>query len=145
MPIRDLGTILEALVETAAINKNPVLLVEACRHVLGRALIKPCWTEKGHLKVVKLDSSLEEECARTAQNSQSQGGAIQISIARRVLDGLRAMLGDQVTTAPPVLLCASPGRFHLRRLLEPFIPKIVVVFPGEIPAMVPVTSIGSVR
>ena len=60
--IRDLGTILEALVETAAINKNPVILVEAARHALGRALIRPLLDESGQLKVVTLDSAIEEEC-----------------------------------------------------------------------------------
>ena len=69
--IRDLGTILETLVETAATNKNPVLLVEAARHALGRALIRPLLDESGRLKVVTLDSSIEEECARSAtQNPQ---------------------------------------------------------------------------
>jgi flagellar biosynthesis protein FlhA len=145
--IRDFGTILEALVESAAINKNPVTLVEAARHSLGRALIRPLLNERGQLKVVTLDSSIEEECARTSQqNSQMMtGGALQVSVARRVLDGLRAMLGDQVTMAPPVLLCSSPGRFYLRRLLEPFIPKIVVISPSEIPPMTQVQSLGSVR
>jgi len=145
--IRDLGTILEALVETAAVNKNAVSLVEACRHALGRALIRPLLDDRGQLKVVTLDSSLEEECVRTSATSgqASVGGAIQISVARRVLDGLRAMLGDQVSMAPPVLLCSSPGRFYLRRILEPFIPRIVVVSPNEIPPMTPVMSIGSVR
>ena len=145
--IRDLGTILETLVETASLNKNPVVLVEAARHALGRALIRPLLDERGQLKVVTLDSSLEEECARTSsQHSQAGvGGALQISVARRVLDGLRAMLGDQVAMAPPVLLCASPGRFYLRRVLEPFIPKIVVISPSEIPPMTPVMSLGSVR
>ena len=145
--IRDLGTILEALVETAAINKNPVALVEAARHSLGRALIRPLLNDRGQLKVVTLDSSIEEECARTSsQHAQlAVGGALQISVARRVLDGLRAMLGDQVTMAPPVLLCASPGRFYLKRLLEPFVPKIVVISPSEIPPMTQVQSLGSVR
>jgi flagellar biosynthesis protein FlhA len=145
--IRDLGTILETLVETASTNKHPVALVEASRHALGRALIRPLLDERGQLKVVTLDSSLEEECARSS-SQQSQvglGGAIQISVARRVLDGLRVMLGDQVALAPPVLLCASPGRFYLRRLLEPFIPKIVVISPSEIPPMTPIMSLGSVR
>ena len=63
--IRDLGTILETLVESAAINKNPVLLVEAARHALGRALIRPLLDDNGQLKVVTLDSSIEEECARS--------------------------------------------------------------------------------
>jgi flagellar biosynthesis protein FlhA len=145
--IRDLGTILETLVETAATNKNPVILVEAARHALGRALIRPLLDENGRLKVVTLDSSIEEECSRsTAQNAQLvAGGALQISVARRVLEGLRAMLGDQIAIAPPVLLCASPGRFYLRRVLEPFIPKVVVISPSEIPPMTQVMSLGSVR
>ena len=145
--IRDLGTILETMVETAATNKNPVILVEAARHALGRALIRPLLDENGRLKVVTLDSTIEEECARTgAQAPQSAvAGVMQISVARRVLDGLRGMLGDQIAMAPPVLLCASPGRFYLRRVLEPFIPKIVVISPSEIPPMTQVMSLGSVR
>jgi len=145
--IRDLGTILETLVETAAINKNPVVLVEAVRHALGRALVRPHLDETGRLKVVTLDASIEEECARsTTQNAQlASQGMLQVSVARKVLDGLRAMIGDQVTFTPPVLLCSSPGRFYLRRILEPFIPKIVVISPSEIPASTQVLSLGSVR
>jgi flagellar biosynthesis protein FlhA len=145
--IRDLGTILETLVEAAAINKNAVLLVEAARHALGRALIRPLLDERGRLKVVTLDSSIEEECVRSSTQSAqpSANGALQLPLARRVLDGLRAMLGDQVATAPPVLLCASPGRFYLRRYLEPFIPRVVVISPSEIPPMTQVMSVGSVR
>jgi flagellar biosynthesis protein FlhA len=144
--IRDLGTILETMVETAATNKNPVVLVEAVRHALGRALVRPLLDEQGRLKVVTLDSTLEEEFVRTGtQNAAAPAGAMQLSGARRVLDGLRAMLGDQFAAAPPILLCASPGRFYLRRHLEPFIPRIVVISPSEIPPMTQVMSLGSVR
>ncbi len=143
--IRDLGTILEALVEAAAVNKNPVNLVEAARHSLGRALIRPLLNDRGQLKVVTLDRAIEEECARSsAQQQTNPGAALQLSVARRVLDGLRTMLGDQIATAPPVLLCSSPGRFYLKRLLEPFIPKIVVISPSEIPPMTQVQSLGTV-
>jgi flagellar biosynthesis protein FlhA len=145
--IRDLGTILEALVEAASTNKNPVVLVEAARHSLGRALIRPLLNDLGQLKVVTLDSAIEEECLRNSvQNSNvAVGGALQISVAQRVMSGLRSMLGDQVAMAPPVLLCASPGRFYLKRLLEPFIPKIVVISPSEIPPATQVQSLGAVR
>jgi flagellar biosynthesis protein FlhA len=143
--IRDLGTILETMVETAAANKNPVVLVEAVRHALGRALVRPLLDEQGRLKVVTLDSALEEEFVRTGTQSAASAGALQLTGARRVLDGLRAMLGDQFAAAPPVLLCASPGRFYLRRHLEPFIPRVVVISPSEIPPMTQVMSLGSVR
>ena len=55
------------------------------------------------------------------------------------------MLGEQVTTTSPVLLCATPARFHLRRLLEPFLPRVVVISPGEIPPIVPVQAMGCVK
>jgi len=145
--IRDLGTILETLVETAPINKNTILLVEAVRHVLGRALVRPLLDERGELKIVTLDRALEEECVR-ALNPQAQSAnpmAIQPNIARKILDGLRGLFGDQIVNAPPVLLCSSPSRFHLRRMLEPLIPKIVVLAPTEIPPIIPVRSIGAVR
>jgi len=145
--IRDLGTILEALVETATTNKNPVALVEAARQALGRALIRPLLDDKGELRVVTLDSGIEEECMRAAnaQSGNLSSGGLQISVARRVLESLRGSFGDQVRDAPPVLLCSSPGRFYLRRLLEPFVPKIIVISPSEIPAMTLVQSVGIVR
>src|SRR5579862_660235 len=145
--IRDLGTILETMVEVAPVNKNPILLVEAVRHALGRALVRPLLDERGELKVVTLDRSLEEECARAVnpQQSSSPSTALQPSIARKVSEGLRSLFGEQVVNAPPVLLCSSPGRFHLRRLLEPFFPRISVLSPTEIPPLVPVQSIGALR
>ncbi len=145
--IRDLGTILEALVDIAGTNKNPIALVEAARQAMGRALIRPLLDEKGELKVVTLDSSIEEECMRAAnlQPGQLSSSALQVSVARRVLDSLRGSFGEGISEAPPVLLCSSPGRFYLRRLLEPFLPKIVVISPTEIPPMTLVQSVGVVR
>jgi flagellar biosynthesis protein FlhA len=142
--IRDLGTILETLVDAASFNKNPIALVEAVRHVLGRTLIRPLLNEKGELKVVTLDSAIEEECTRGSNLQPNQAPSVphQLSLARRVLDGLRTNFGKEIGAAPPILLCSSPGRYYLRRLLEPFIPKIVVISPGEIPPLTPVQSLG---
>jgi len=145
--IRDLGSILETLVEASAFNKNPIALVEAVRHTLGRALIKPLLNDQGELKVVTLDNAIEDECLRGSnqQMNQSISTPQQATLARRVLDGLRAEFGKEISSAPPVLLCSSPGRYYLRRLLEPFIPRIVVISPGEIPPMTPVQSVGVLR
>jgi len=96
---------------------------------------------------VTLDRSIEEECARAVNPQQSPipTNALQPSTARRISEGLRALFGEQVLNAPPVLLCSSPGRFHLRRVLEPFFPRIAVLSPTEIPPLVPVQSIGALR
>src|SRR5271169_1722261 len=145
--IRDLGSILEVLVEAAQQSKNVVHLVETVRQSLGRGLVHPLLDGDGGLRVLMLESLLESECARslTPQPATPGQGVLQPNVARRVCDGLRALFGDQVVTAPPILLCQSPARFQLRRLLEPFLPKIVVLAPAEIPPFTPVQSIGALR
>jgi flagellar biosynthesis protein FlhA len=149
--IRDLATILETLIDASAINKHPVLLVEAARQALGRALVRPLLSDDGGLRVLTLDHALEEELGRAfnPQAPPSTGAGLQSglqpSFVRRILDGLRQLAGDQVAQTAPILLCSTPARFHLRRLLEPFLPKIVVLSPLEIPPMVSVQSLGTVR
>jgi len=145
--IRDLGNILETLVETAAYNKNTVALVEAVRHKLGRGLIRPLLNAKSELKIVTLDQSIEEECLRGSNLAQTSAISTphQVALARRVLDGLRNTFGDEISRTPPILLCSSPGRYYLRQLLEPFMPRIVVISPGEIPPMTTVQSVGIVH
>ena len=145
--IRDLATILETLLDASAVNKHPVLLVEAARQALGRALVRPLLSDDGGLRVLTLDHSLEEELGR-AFNPQAPpppSAGLQPSFVRRILDGLRQLAGDQVAQTAPILLCGTPARFHLRRLLEPFLPKVVVLSPLEIPPMVSVQSLGTVR
>jgi flagellar biosynthesis protein FlhA len=141
--IRDLSTILESLLDLAPANKHPVWLVEGARQTLARALVQPLLSETGGLRVVTLDRSLEEELGR-AFGASAPAGTTGLSppFARRILDGLRRLAGEQVAVASPVLLCATPARYHLKRLLEPFLPKIVVLSPLEVPAVVEVQSLG---
>ena len=145
--VRDLPTILEALLDTAPITKHPVLLVESARQALGRALVRPLLSEEGDLRVVTLDAAIEEELGRafSAQVPSTMATGLQPSFLRRILEGLRRLAGEQVALVSPVLLCSTPARFHLKRLLEPFLPKAVVLSPGEIPPVVRVQAVGTVR
>ncbi len=147
VPIRDLTTILEALIDAASVNKNPVPLVEAVRQALGRALVRPLLSDEGKLTVATLDNQIEEQIyqAFEPQNAAGRAPSLQPSFVRRLLDGLKGLMGDQISIACPTLLCSSPARFHLRRLLEPFFPKLVVLSPAEVPTTVPIQSLGVVR
>jgi len=140
--IRDLATILETLLDLASGNKNPVLLVEAARQALGRALVQPLLGENGGLRVVSLDRALEDELGRAFTGAAPGTTALQPPFARRIVDGLRRLAGEQVAVAAPVLLCATPARYYLKRLLEPFLPKVIVLSPLEIPPLVEVQSLG---
>jgi flagellar biosynthesis protein FlhA len=145
--IRDLSTILETLLDVSASSKHPVLMVEAARQALGRALVRPLLSDDGSLRVLTLDHNIEDELNRAfaPQAPSANATGLQPSFVRRILDGLRQLAGDQVAQTAPILLCATPARFHLRRLLEPFLPKVVVLSPLEIPPMVSVQSLGTVR
>jgi flagellar biosynthesis protein FlhA len=145
--IRDLSTILETLLEAAPINKSQIALVEAVRQALGRSLVHPLLSDDRKLKVLTLDPSIEQDFQR--QLDPQLGAERPVPGAtpplRRVLEGLQRLVGDRVALSSTILLCSSPARFHLRRLLEPFIPRIVVLSPAEIPPTVSVQSLGIVR
>ena len=146
--IRDLPTILESLLDTAPAGKSPVLLVEAARQALGRALVRPLLADDGGLRVVTLDPEIEEEVCRAFSPQAPAGSShssLEPSFVRRVLEGLKKLAGEQVRLATPVLFCNTPARFHLRRLLEPFLPNATVLSPSEIPPAVPVQSLGTLR
>ncbi len=90
--IRDLPTILESLLDTAAVSKNPVLLVEGARQALGRALVRPLLSEDGGLRVVTLDPGIEEELTRAFSSQAPAGtGGLEPSFVRRVLEGLKKL------------------------------------------------------
>ncbi len=145
--IRDLPAILETLLDVAPTSKNPIVLVEQVRQSLGRALVRPLLSETGGLRVVTLDHAIEEELSRafSGQAGALAANGLQPPFARRILDGLRRVAGEQVAIAPPVLLCPTPARFHIKRLLEPFLPKLVVLSPLEVPPVVEVQSVGVVQ
>ncbi len=142
--IRDLPRILETLLDNAPANKNPVLLVEAVRQALGRSLLAGLLGEDGRLRVLALDPALEDELSRAVEAPAGTRTAGLPNLLRRVLDGLQRLAGERLAAETTVLLCSSPLRFHLRRLLEPYLPRIVVLSPGEVPPGIRVETLAMV-
>jgi len=148
--IRDLGTVLEALLETAPVNKGLVALVEAARQALGRRLIQPLLDPEGQLPVLLLDAALEEEILatlspETAQRMLGSGAATGTPVLRRLTDSLRRLIPAASAAALPVLLCPSPARYHVKRWLEPVLPRLAVVAAGEVPPEIRLRPVGTVR
>jgi flagellar biosynthesis protein FlhA len=147
--IRDLGTILEALLELAPMNKNIVALVECSRQALGRRLIAPLLDQDGQLPVLLLDAGLEEEIVGSVspENSQrllSATSAPGVPLVRRLADSLNFLIGSSTSSVLPVLLCPSPARYHVKRWLEPVMPRLSVVAAAEIPAEIRLKPAGTV-
>ncbi len=143
--VRDLTTILEVLLDTAATNKSQVALVEATRQALGRSLVQPLLGEDRKLKVLTLDPVVEQEIQRSVDPQFAGDRGSGSASIRRVLEGLQKSITDKAALNSVTVLCSSPARFYLRRLLEPFLPRVVVLSPAEIPPAVSVQSLGTVR
>jgi len=148
--IRDLATILEVLLETVPMNKNVVALVEASRQALARRLIQPMLDGDGQLPVLLLDPALEEEIQATLAPESghrllSAASTQGVPVLRRLTDSLRQLIGTASSAALPVLLCPSPARYHVKRWLEPILPRLSVVAAGEIPPEIRLRPVGTVR
>jgi flagellar biosynthesis protein FlhA len=150
--IRDLGTILETLVESSQQSKNLVHLVESVRRSLRRGLVHPLLDGEGGLKVLVLEHGLESELVHTF-DPQSTGllledgarpAGMSSDFLKRLVESVKRLTGGGSTSALPVLLCPSPARYHIRRWLEPFLPKMTVLAPAEIPPEIRVRSIGTI-
>jgi flagellar biosynthesis protein FlhA len=148
--IRDLGAVLEALLETAPVNKSLVALVEAARQALGRRLVRPLLDGDGQLPVLLLDPGLEEEilaavAPESGQRLLAAAAPAGTPVVRRLTDSVRSLIGSASSAAPPVLLCPSPARYHVKRWLEPVLPRLAVVAAGEIPPEIRLRLVGTAR
>ena len=141
---------LEALLETAPINKNVVALVEAARQAMGRRLVQPLLDGDGQLPVLLLDPGLEEEILsalspETGNRLLASAATPSVPVLRRLADSVRQLIGSASAAALPVLLCPSPARYHVKRWLEPVLPRLAVVAAGEIPPEIRLRPVGTVR
>ena len=145
--IRDLGGILETLVEAAHVSKATVHLVESCRQALGRGLVKRLLDGEGSLRVMVMQPALEQDIVATfdpaAAGRMLGSGSNPGDGLRKLVESVNALTGGNSAAALPVLLCPSPARYHLRRWLEPMLPKVTVMAAQEVPHDVRVRSVGA--
>ena len=146
--IRDLGTILETLVEAAHASKSVVHLVECCRQAIGRGVVRRFLDSDGGLRVLVMQPELEQNVVATFDPAASgralSSGQNPADTLRRLVDSVKSLTAAGSNSAHPVLLCPSPARYHLKRWLEPMLPKVTVLAAQEIPSDVRVRSVGTV-
>jgi len=147
--IRDLGAILETLVEAAHVSKSVVHLVESVRQTLGRSIVRRLVDRDGGLRVMVMQPGMEQQVVGTfdpeaASRMLGNGVLSSGESLKKLMESLKSLIGNGQSSATPVLLCPSPARYHLKRWLDPLLPKVAVLASQEIPPEVRVRSIGAV-
>ena len=151
VPIREMGTILETLVDVAGQGRGLAFLVEAVRRAMGRRLTQRLIEPDGTLPVMVLDPQLEEALIAATQGEAPSDALVDrrtpasAQVYGRITDSLKKLTQAQSGSALPVLLCQSPARYYLRRWLEAVFPRITVLSPGEIGPEVRVRSLGMLK
>jgi flagellar biosynthesis protein FlhA len=136
VPIRDLRTILTALVESAAATQDPRALVEAVRMRLGGFIVQNAFGAVDELKVMALEPDLErllQEAVRLSSVSGTFG--IEPSLAGEVR-AAAAQAGARLAAVAPVagLVTRPELREVTARLLRGVRPRVCVLSYQEIPA-----------
>ncbi len=151
VPIRDLGTIVEAIGDKARTTRDTSLLSEYARQALGRAITAPHLDEHLRLQAITLDPSIEQEVSTSiTQTTDGEYLAMEPSRAQAIVTALRtqvehAAARDAGGGRTPIILCSARIRRHLRRLIAQAQPHLAVCSYNEIAPGIDVETIGVIH
>jgi len=134
IPIRDIRTIIETIIEYSRNTQSTDALTAAVRIALGRLIIERISGGNDDLPVITLDMSLEQLLQQTLQAMSDGTGAIEPGLAQRLIKSLReACENQELAGQPSVLLVADNMRELLVRLVRFSIPRLHILAFSEVP------------
>ncbi|MDY6880751.1 MAG: flagellar biosynthesis protein FlhA [Thermodesulfobacteriota bacterium] len=147
VPVRDLLTILETLADWASATKDIDMLTEYVRQSMARTICKQYQTPEGEIPLITLDQSVENIIAGAIQQTE-QGGFLSMepNVAQGIINGLARQLEKfSPLNIQPVVLCSAQIRSHFKKLIDRFIPDLVVLSYNEIVNNIKIQSLGTVE
>ncbi len=146
IPIRDIRTIIETIIEHSRNTQSTDALTAAVRIALGRLIVERISSgDGGELPVITLDMALEQLLQQTLQAMSEGTGAIEPGLAQRLISTLRdACEKQELAGQPSVLLVADNLRELLVRLVRFSIPRLHILAFSEVPENREIRIISSV-
>ncbi len=145
IPIKDLGTILECIIESAATTHDSDVITENIRGALKRTITRRFCVD-GQLRVITLDAEVER--AIIASLTKNEQG-VYLALSPDLLQKMIAQLSDNVKkfnelSQTPIILTSHIIRVYLARLIEQFFPSMYVLSFNEIVNTVQIQAIGNI-
>ena len=148
VPIRDMRTIAEAIIEASARNKDPELLTEAVRLSLSRMIIQNIVGNEDEVPVITLEPDLENILAQSVQQSRqagSEGIVLEPSLAERLQSSVSEAAQKQELAGKSAVLLVSPGvRSAVAKFVKNASETLAVLSYNEIPDSKQITIVASV-
>ncbi|MEW7865073.1 flagellar biosynthesis protein FlhA [Aeromonas diversa] len=134
VPIRDMRTILQTLVEYAPRSQDPEVLTAACRIALRRLIVQEIAGTEAELPVITLAPELERILHQSLQAGGSEGAGIEPGLAERMQRSLaEATQQQELEGQPAVLLTSGILRNTLAKFVKNAIPGLRVLSYQEVP------------
>lgn len=145
VPIKDMETILETIVDSSATTRDLDTITENIRIALKRTFTRK-FCEGGQMKVITLDAEVEK--AIIAGLTKGEQG-IYISMSPELMQKLIAQISEQMKkfndlSQTPIILTSNVVRAYFYRLIEQFFPNIYVLSFNEIANNVQIQAIGNI-
>ena len=145
VPIRDLGTILETLVDAMQNTRDPDMLTESVRNALSRTITRR-FCENGQLRAVTLDAEVER---RVVASLTKNDHGIYLAMGPELIQPIISHLADsmkkfQELGQSPILLTSQVIRVYLSRLLKQYFPNLYVLSFNEIVGSVQIQSLENI-
>jgi flagellar biosynthesis protein FlhA len=148
IPVRDLVTILEALLDYARVTKNVDVLTEYVRHSLSETIARLFRGPNGILSAIALNPRVEQILTNALQNQRE--GSPSLSLAPELVQELHRSLKGAVETAvvrgvQPIVLCAATVRPYFYRLIHTAFPTVAVLSFSELPPETEIEFIATIE
>ncbi|MCS3455341.1 flagellar biosynthesis protein FlhA [Aeromonas sp. BIGb0405] len=134
VPIRDMRTILQTLVEYGPRSPDPEVLTAACRIALRRLIVQEIAGPDPELPVITLAPELERILHQSLQAGGGEGAGIEPGLAERMQRSLlEATQRQELEGQPAVLLTSGILRNTLAKFVKNAIPGLRVLSYQEVP------------
>ena len=145
--IRDLRTVLQALIDWAPKEKDVVMLTEYVRSALKRQISYMYSKGQNMLPAILMEPQVEETI-RKAIRQTSAGAFLSLDpqSSQRILDAVETAAGRyRKSSQKPVLMVSMDIRRYVRRLIEPKFYELPVMAYQEVTSEISVQPIARIR
>jgi flagellar biosynthesis protein FlhA len=145
VPIKDMSTIVESLLDTAQSSNDIDVMTENVRTSLKRTITRR-FCESGQLMVITLDSEVEKAILSSLTRSE-QGVylALNPDMIQKIVTQLGEHLGKfKELNTVPVVLTSNVIRVYFYRLIEQFYPNVYVLAFNEVSNNVQIQALGNI-
>lgn len=145
VPIRDLPTILETLGDYQYALKDIDVTTEYVRQALKRTITRK-FSEAGQIRVFTLDNEIENLIVSSLKKTE-QGSylAMDPENIQKIINAFNKETEKVKDVIPtPIVLTSPIVRIYFKKLIDQFVPNVIVISFNEIDNSVQIQSIGNI-